>query len=68
MALVNDCRNVVVISQIDKIVRITIVEILTKEIKMSEYLGFVPLGIYAAPQFQTKLILHSNSEIYVTDT
>ena len=68
LALVNDSRNVVVISQIDKIVRISVVEVLTKEVKMSEYLGFVPLGIHAPAQFQTKTILHNSSEIYVTDT
>lgn len=39
----------------------------SKEIKISEYLTFVPIGMYSVTQFPTKLILHNNTDIVITD-
>ena len=67
LSLLNDFRNVVIVSQIDKIVRLSIVETVSKDIKYSDYLSFVPIAMHAPPQYPTKVLLHSPSEIYVND-
>ena len=51
----------------DQIIRITIVEIATKEIKMFEYINFMPIGIHGPSQFPTNIILYSEKEIFITD-
>lgn len=51
----------------DKIVRLSIIEIISKDIKYSEYLAFNPIGMYPIPQAPTKLLMHTASEIYLTD-
>lgn len=58
----------IIVSHIDSIVRLTMIEIITKEIKMSEYISFIPLGIHTPSQFPNKVILHNPTEIYVVDT
>lgn len=51
----------------DKIVRLSIIEIISKDIKYSEYLAFNPIGMYPIPQCPTKLLMHTSTEIYLTD-
>ena len=48
-------------------VRLTVVETSTKEIKLSEFLSFQPLNLLQTSQFPTKLILQGSQEIYITD-
>lgn len=57
----------IVLSQIDKIIRLSVVETVSKEIKMSEYLGLLPKGMYAPSQQPTLIIFHTDTEIYATD-
>ena len=65
--LINDFRNIAVLSTMDQIVRITIVELATKDIKLFEYVNFTPIGMHAPPQFPTSIILYTQKEVYLTD-
>lgn len=67
LVLINDFRNIAVLSMMDQIIRVTIVEISTKEIKMFEYINFQPLGMLAPSQYPTHLIFYSDREVYITD-
>lgn len=61
LVLFNDFRNIALISSFDQIVRLTILETATKEIKLSEFLNFNPLGIISLTQFPSKILAYSSS-------
>ena len=68
ITLFNDFRNIAIISVLDKIIRLTIVETVTKEIKQSQFLPFRPKCMLQVAQFPTKLIFQGPHQIYVLDT
>jgi hypothetical protein len=63
ICLVGDFKFIGTLSRIDGVARVTIIEVLSKEIKISEIVNLQPIGMLSLQQFPTKLVLYTPTDI-----